>query len=204
MKGQGFELIAAAQDTGGEAAAGPWYEAAKATYTTLVDTAHAVSSAYQLINVPAGVWIDEQGRIVRPAETASPKNQELKVGGKVIRTQGDQYVAALRDWVARGPQSEYVLSDAEYQRRVKERSPQEVEAEASFKLAVALHQKGQADLAQTWWRRAQQLNPDSWNYHRQDWSFSAEANKRWLDKFQKTTTDYYPSLELKETTPRKD
>lgn len=197
-------MIAAAQDTGGEAAAGSWYDAAKATYTTLIDTAHAVSSAYQLVNVPAGVWIDEQGRIVRPAETASPKNQELKIGSKAIRTQGDQYVAALRDWVARGPASEFALSDDEYQRRVKELSPQHREAEASFKLAVALHQRGKADLAQTWWRRAQQLNPDSWNYHRQDWSFSADANKRWLEKFQKTTSDYYPALELKPPAPRKE
>ena len=51
-----------AQDTGGEAAAGKWYDAAKATYTTLVDPAHAVSSAFQFINVPTGVWIDERGR----------------------------------------------------------------------------------------------------------------------------------------------
>ena len=165
---------------------------------------HAVSSAYQLINVPAGVWIDEEGRIVRPAETASPRNQELKIGAKVIRTQGDQYVAALRDWVARGPQSEFVLSDGEYQRRVKERSRREMEAEASFKLAVALHQIGSGDLAQTWWRRAQQLNPESWNYHRQDWSFAPEANQRWLDKFQRTAGDYYPPLELKAAAPLKD
>ena len=118
MKNQGFELIAAAQDTGGEAAAGKWYDAAKATYTTLIDTAHAVSSAYQLVNVPSGVWIDEQGKVVRPPETASPKNQELKIGGKVIRTQGDEYVAALRDWVAKGSKSEFAMSDQEYQRRV--------------------------------------------------------------------------------------
>lgn len=196
MKGQGFELVAAAQDTGGEAAAGKWYDGAKATYTTLVDTAHAISSAYQLVNVPAGVWIDEQGRIARPAETASPKNQELKIGAKLIRTQGDEYVAALRDWVAQGGASRFVLSDDEYRSRVKERTPEESEAEASFKLAVSLHQKGQSDLARKWWLRAQKLNPDSWNYHRQDWSFSPGADQRWLEKFKSTPTDYYPKLKL--------
>ncbi len=198
MKGQGFELVAAAQDTGGEAAAGKFYDAAKATYTTLIDTGHAVSSAYQLVNVPSGIWIDERGRIVRPAETAAPKSQELKVGGKVIRTEGDAYVAALREWVAKGEASEFVVSDAEYHRRVKERSPQEQEADACFKLAVALHEARQDDVAQKWWLRAQALNPESWNYHRQDWSFSAEAGKKWMEKFQKSTTDYYPKLELKE------
>ncbi len=188
--------MAAAQDTGGEAAAGKWYDDAKATYTTLVDTAHAISSAYQLVNVPAGVWIDEKGHIVRPAETASPKNQELKIGAKVIRTQGDDYVAALRDWVAKGAGSQFVLSDDEYRNRVKERTPEETEAEASFKLAVSLHQKGQPELAKKWWLRAQKLNPDSWNYHRQDWSFSPDAGKRWMEKFEKTPTDYYPKLKL--------
>lgn len=133
---------------------------------------------------------------MRPAETASPKNQELKIGGKVIRTQGDAYVAALRDWVAKGPKSKFVVSDEDYQRRVKERSPAETEAEASFKLAVALRQKGQPDLAKKWFEHAQQLNPESWNYHRQDWSFSSDAGKRWMEKFQKSTTDYYPALEL--------
>ena len=198
MKGQGLELIAAAQDTGGEAAAGKWYDAAKATYTTLIDTGHAVSSAYQLVNVPAGVWIDEQGRVVRPPETAAPKNQELKIGGKLITTQGDDYVAALRDWVAKGDKSEFVLSDEEYKRRVKERSPQEKEAEASFKLAVSLHEKGQNELAQKWWQRAQTLNPESWNYHRQDWSFTTDAGKKWMEKFQNSKGDYYPKLELKD------
>lgn len=198
MKGQGFELVAAAQDTGGEAAAGKWYDAAKATYTTLIDTGHAVSSAYQLVNVPAGIWIDEQGRVARPPETAAPKNQELKIGGKLITTQGDDYVAALRDWVAKGDKSEFVLSDEEYKRRVKERSPQEKEAEASFKLAVALHEKGQNELAQKWWQRAQTLNPESWNYHRQDWSFTTDAGKKWMEKFQNSKGDYYPRLELKD------
>ena len=194
--------MAAAQDTGGEAAAGKWYDDAKGTYTTLIDTGHAISSAYQLVNVPAGVWIDEQGRVVRPPETASPKNQELKIGGKVIRTQGDEYVAALKDWVSKGSKSEFAMSDDEYRRRMKGRSPEEGEAEASFKLAVSLHQKGQPELAQKWWLRAQKLNPESWNYHRQDWSFTSDAGKRWMDKFQKSTGDYYPPLVLKEKKPQ--
>jgi len=46
--------------------------------------------------------------------------------------------------------------------------------------------------------RAQALNPDDWNYHRQEWSFTpAEAGKKWLEKFQKTKEPYYPKLDLK-------
>lgn len=42
-----------------------WYDREQATYTTVIDTRHSVSSAYQFIKVPAGIWIDEKG--VRPS-----------------------------------------------------------------------------------------------------------------------------------------
>ncbi len=197
MKDQNFEIIAAAQDTGGEAAAGKWYDAAKATYTTLIDVDHEVSSAYQFINVPMGVWVDERGRVVRPAEPAWTSNQTLKIGAKSIVTEGEPYVAALRDWVKNGEKSSYVLSDEEFARRVKPRSAAEMEADASFKLAVWFHQNGQNELAQQYWHHAQELNPDDWNYHRQEWSFTpTEAGKKWLDKFQKFDKSYYPKLEV--------
>ena len=61
------------------------------------------------------------------------------------------------------------LSDAEFARRVKPRSPTEMEAEASFKLGVWFEQAGKPALAAKYFERAQQLNPDDWNYHRQDW-----------------------------------
>ena len=197
MKDRNFELIAAAQDTGGETAAGKWYDAAKATYTTLIDVPHAISSAYQFINVPMGVWIDEKSRVVRPAEPAWTSNQTLKIGAKSIVTEGEPYIAALRDWVDKGEQSAAYLSDEEFARRAKPRSAAEMEAEASFKLAVWFHENDNAELAAKYWKRAQELNPDDWNYHRQDWSFTPrEAGKKWLEKFQKLEQPYYPKLEL--------
>ena len=55
-----------------------------------------------------------------------------------------------------------------------------------------------APLAKKYFERAQTLNPDDWNYHRQDWSFTpGEAGAKWLDKFQKLEEPYYPKLELK-------
>src|SRR5438270_6549978 len=98
LKDQNFEIVAAAQDTGGEAAAGKWYDAAKATYTTLIDTQHAVSSAYQFINVPMGIWIDEQGRVVRPAEPAWTSSTPIRIGtNQAITIEGDVYLAGIRD-----------------------------------------------------------------------------------------------------------
>jgi tetratricopeptide (TPR) repeat protein len=198
LKPRNFEIIAAAQDTGGEAAAGKWYDAAKATYTTLIDANHAVSSAFQFVNVPTGIWIDEHGRVVRPGEPAWTTSRTSTFGGKTLVTEGEQYVAALRDWVLNGETSAYVLSDDEFARRVKPRSPAHMEAEASFKLAVWLTRAGNVERAGEYYKRAQQLNPDDWTYHRQDWSFTpGEAGKLWLEKFQKLEQPYYPKLEIK-------
>ena len=198
LQGKNFELIAAAQDTGGAAAADKWYEAAKATYTSLIDTQHTISTAYQFINVPMGIWIDERGRVVRPAEPAWTRDNELKIGAKSIVTQGEPYIAALGDWVEKGEQSSYVLPDDEFARRVKPRSDAEMEADASFKLAVWFHNAGQRELAAKYFARAEKLNPDDWNYHRQDWSFTPdEAGKKWMEKFQALDKPYYAPLEIK-------
>jgi hypothetical protein len=198
LKDSNFEIVAAAQDTGGEAAAGKWYDAAKATYTTLIDAKHAVSSAYQFINVPMGIWIDESGRVVRPAEPAWTSNQTMKIGEKSIVTEGEMYVAALRDWVRNGERSSFALSDGEFARRVRPRSAAEMEADASFKLAVWFHDQGNAELSGKYWRRAQELNPDDWNYHRQEWSFTpGEAGRKWREKFDRLEQPYYPKLEMK-------
>ena len=55
---------------------------------------HGVSSAFQFINVPMGVWIDERGRVVRPAEPAWTTSSTLKFGEKSVTTEGVAYVAS--------------------------------------------------------------------------------------------------------------
>src|SRR5882757_9096137 len=120
------------------------------------------------------------------AEPAWTNNQTLKIGDKSIVTEGEAYIAAIRDWVKNGDRSVYALYDEEFTRRAKPRSAAEMEAEASFKLAVWFHENKNNELAAKYWARAQQLNPEDWNYYRQDWSFTPqEAGKKWLDKFQK-------------------
>lgn len=148
-----------------------------------------------------GVWIDERGRVVRPAEPAWTANNTLKIGAKSIVTEGEPYIAGIRDWVKNGERSSYFLSDEEFARRVKRRTSAEMEADASFKLAVWFHGAGNNDLAAKYWHRAQQLNPDDWNYHRQEWSFTPDqASKNWLEKFNKLEQPYYPKLDIKPKT----
>ncbi len=113
-------------------------------------------------------------------------------------TEGEAYVAAIRDWVAKGDRSTHVLSDAAFAERVKPRSPDEMAADASFALGVWFHHAGNVALAKKYFERAQALNPADWNYHRQDWSFTpGEAGAKWLEKFQKLDEPYYPKLDIK-------
>jgi hypothetical protein len=148
-----------------------------------------------------GIWIDEQGRVVRPAEPAWTSSTPIPIGNnRSIAIEGEFYLAGIRDWVRNGNASPYVLSDEEFTRRVKSRSAAEMEADACFKLAIWFHDHRNAELATKYWRRAQELNPDDWNYHRQEWSFTpSEAGKKWREKFDKQTEPYYPKLDI----PRK-
>lgn len=194
LKGKGFEIVAAAQDSDGEAAAGKSYDKAKATYTTLIDPEHTVSSLYQMINVPCGVWIDEEGKIVRPAEVAYSKDVSLLS----IKVEGDKYVAALRDWVNQGDDSAFALPKAELQQRMAPKSETAALADANFKLAVYFHQLKDDARAEQYFAAAQKLQPDDWNYHRQQWSFTPSvAMKNWFEKFRELNgKDYYEPLDL--------
>ena len=150
------------------------------------------------MNVPTGVWIDERGRVVRPAEPAWTSTRTDVYGGKPLEIEGELYVGALRDWVVNGEKSEYVLNDEEFARRVTRRSEAEMEADASFKLGVWFHSEGRTELAAKYFERAQTLNPDDWNYQRQVWSFTPQdAGRKWLERFLKQQERYYPKLELK-------
>ena len=190
-----FEIVAVAQDTGGEQAAGPFYDAAEATYTTLIDTAHAVSSLYNMINVPTGVWIDEEGIIVRPNEVAYSENVEFGT----IKVNGSDYREALTDWVENGRQSRFYLSPDEVVRGLRPRNSEEALADASFKLAVHFYEQDKMVQARRYWQKAQNLQPESWNYHRQDWSFlpREDASENWKEKFDALGgKPYYEPLEL--------
>jgi hypothetical protein len=72
------------------------------TFSTHINAQHGVSSAFQFSNVPMGLWVDEIGKVVRPAEPAWTANQALRIGAKSIVTEGEAYAAALRGWVGKG------------------------------------------------------------------------------------------------------
>ena len=79
-----FVLICAAQDTGGEAVAGPIFDAANPSYVQVVDEHHVISSAFNFVNVPSSAWIDEDGRIVRIDEGTYSQVHEFGEGDQKI------------------------------------------------------------------------------------------------------------------------
>ncbi len=170
-----------AEDTAGEAAAGPFYDAAEATYTTLVDPRHELSSLYGMVNVPTAVLIDEQGTIVRWDEGTYTK----KYGSGDMTFGTDEYVPMVRDWVARGADSEYVLDAKTLAEQLPERTDAAARGDANFRLGAHFELLGDHELAARYWQEAQRLNPDSWNYHRQEWSYEpSEAGRKWFAKYQ--------------------
>ena len=130
--------------------------------------------------MPSAVWIDETGKVLRIDEGSYAEIH--KMGS--IEFGRDDYVPMVRDWVEKGANSQYVADAG----AVSELSPPKDAAslaDAVFKLGVFFYQKGDRDLAAQYWKRAQTLNPESWNYHRQDWSFEPEtAGQKWGAKFQ--------------------
>lgn len=167
LKDKKFEIIAAAQDTAGERKAGKFYDRAKATYTTLIDPAHQISTLYQMVNVPTGVWIDEHGKIVRPPEVAYSKGHKF-LGTKLG---DDRYAIGLRDWVNNGMKSRFVMPADKLKKKLALRSKDERLADAHFKMAVYFHQQADRKSARKHFKQAQDLAPNNWNYHRQDWAF---------------------------------
>jgi hypothetical protein len=166
LKSKHFEIVSVAQDTGGAKAAGPWIEKAKPEYTVLIDTKHDVTRLYDMVNVPTAVWIDEKGRIVRPNEAAYVDNRFKLLHG----LDAEPYLKGLRDWVANGERSPFVLSDQEWRERLKPQKSEHGQAAAEFALAEYLHRTGDGAAAIPHYKEAQRLNPDSWNYKRQAWA----------------------------------
>ena len=193
LKDQNFELISAAQDTGGEAKAGPIFDRANVSYTAIVDVNHTISSLFSFVNVPSGVWINEEGRVVRIDEGTYTKS--AVVLGNTIGHDG--YVAALRDWVAKGDESAYIMSPDDVVSNIRTRAADENLAEPTFKLATYFFAKGDMDSANAYWDKAQALSPDSWNFHHQDWSFlpRAETTKNFMGKVNALEKPYYAPMD---------
>src|SRR5947209_9262381 len=196
MKARNFEIVSVAEDVGGLKAAAPWIEKANPGFTVLVDEQHTVASLYGMVNVPTAVWIDESGKIVRPNEVAYIDNRFKGMHG----IDAEPYLNGLRDWLAQGDKSAYVMGPEKLRDRLNQFTPDNLLADANFKMGEYLVTTGHEGEAIPYFKTAQKLRPDDWNYKRQAWLF-ADPDKDYGTNFMKEVKGlngkpYYPPLDL--------
>lgn len=228
MQSDGFTVLAVAQDAGGAETTSPWIRpqsmedqypppildlmgwdaaawrgAGPPQYPCLIDERHEVSRLYGMVNVPSAVWIDEEGRIVRPPEPAgvseafkavdlatfSMPPEAVEVGSSVR----NRYLAAVRDWVRRGPDSPAALSAEEVRRGMGGSGRDVARAAAHFRVAQALYRRKGFELAQPHFAEAARLRPDSWAYERQARQLADPATVGELD----AGPEFWSSLEVR-------
>jgi tetratricopeptide (TPR) repeat protein len=174
LKGKDFMVVAVAEESRGAEHARPWIEQAKSSYWQLIDTEHRLSDLYNLVNVPQAIWIDEQGRIARPPETAgstdhfrrmdlktrtmSPEDQAARLAAR------QAYLDAVRAWVTAG---KHALSADAARKALPKVTPEIAEAHARFRLGVWLRTQGRTAEAARQFAEASRLHPDSWSMWRQ-------------------------------------
>ena len=215
----GLEIVTVALDAAGPEAARPWIEAARPEHPALIDEGHLLGGLFGIVNVPSGVWVDENGMIVRPPEPAFSARPDWREGldegaseyqrrtvelEEQLLVEDEKYVAAVRDWARHGPASRYALDPDEVMARSQPRTRAESEAAAHFELGTHLQRLGHRADAVVHFRAAHRLQPDNWTYRCQAWSFvnahlgpSAEYDTDWASEVERTGVEcYYPPLDM--------
>ena len=204
-------------------AAGPWIDAANPEHPSLIDQAHILDELFGVVNVPTGIWIDEDGVVVRPPETAFPLKRGMEkllrtlpegldpylvdvlVEVKKVKYKPDKYIGALKDWVDKGRDSRFALSPEEVTSRTGSRSMEASTAAAHFEIGQHLHRNGNAADAIGHFRKAHELQPENWTYKRQAWTFVnpmqgptiEHYDTDFLSEVRKVGAEnYYPALEM--------
>lgn len=157
LKQHGFVVITVALDKSIEDAS-PWIEAASSTHPSLIDTQHLVADLYGMVNVPTVVWIDENGRIVRPNDVAFGSDQFKKFTGLTAAP----HLNALKAWV----RGEMVVSSSKIRALQKLPTPEMQTARAEFGLGKWLYEQGQQEAASDHFARAGRLAPHDFTIRR--------------------------------------
>src|SRR5262245_52902203 len=165
-----------------------------------------------MVNVPQAVWIDEQGRIVRPAETAGSTDafraMDRKTGAMPEPQMAERqrvktlYFDAVRDWVRRGAAAVNALDAQRAAAKVQVPDDAIAEAHARFRLGQHLLRQGQADEAKAQMAEATRLHPDSWAMWRQAYPKNerglASGPEFWARVDALGAKSYYPQADIAE------
>jgi hypothetical protein len=142
LAADGVQIITVAVDED-PSAVRPWVQEG---LVTGVDPEHRVSDVFGIVNVPATVWLDEEGRVVKPPTIAPGDDQFLEF----TKLDADQHHDALRAWAKGGaaPQVEDPGDDDDLRA-----------ARAERRLAAWLHRNGHLELAEQHFAAAVDLAP---------------------------------------------
>jgi hypothetical protein len=176
LRDRNFVVLSVAMDSR-EGDALPWIEAGKPTYPVLIDREHRLAELYGIVNVPQAVWIDEAGRIVRPAEAAGAYEGFRKMNRQTREMPEDvarltaharsTYLDAIRDWVRSGARSEHAFTAEQARAHMPAITGDVATAQAMFRLGQALLRRGERAEGERWLQEASRLHPDSWCIWRQ-------------------------------------
>jgi len=210
LESRNFAIVAVAMDSRADAAR-PWIEAAAPTYPCLIDRHHRVAELYNMVNVPQAVWIDENGRIVRPTETAGAYEGFRKMD-RATGTMPDEvaavtsgakrtYVDAVRDWVINDRASIHAFDPAQAKAHLSLPTETIAAAHAHFRLGQHLLGRGRDAEARRHFEEARRLHPDSWNIWRQTHTVDARGlasgPEFWARVDALGTRRYYAPVDMK-------
>jgi len=158
-------------------AAQPWVDEASPTFVTLIDKNHQLSSRYNMVNVPQAVWIDENGKIVRPTESGGAidilREFDMEIMGfkpeamERAAVAKATYTAAVKDWAINGNESSYAFDPDAARGLVDPMTDDIAMAHTKFQLGQYLLQNRRGDEADRLFSECRDLHPSSWNIFRQ-------------------------------------
>ena len=120
---------------------------------------HIVADLYGIVNVPAALWIDENDKIVRPADSTPASDMWRSFSGVDSAVHHD----LLRRWV-RGNE---LTMDADAVRSFQVLPTSEVQqARLHRRIAVVLRERGDESGALEHMDKAEQLAPHDWTIRR--------------------------------------
>jgi hypothetical protein len=150
---QGLTIISVAIDSDVDAVR-EWASAAPGLVYA-IDREYVVAERYGIINVPASVWIDESGRIVRPADVAMGDDRFRAFA----HIDSAVHHERLREWVTTGRRD---VDDEAVAELMEKPSDELQRARLHRRLAVLLDDRGDHEGALEHLAAAEALAPHDW------------------------------------------
>lgn len=173
----------------------PFIEGARPTHPSLIDTEHRLAELYHIVNVPTLIWIDEEGRIVRPHDSQFGTDTFTAFHHK----RSAPYLEMLRGWVRRG---EHALDAAEVKRLAPAPTARSQLARTERTLAWYLHRRGREEAASRHFDRAAELAPKDWTIRRG--SMPIRGQNPFGPEFFELASEGAPAYAMEAVTPTRE